>query len=176
MKTSSGSKPAQSLRDTQIASDDRDVSLVFVEGFVCTHFSKCFFPPEQCCYVIEVYFLNNKSFKETRRLFKEKFGDRYTVPDSAINQIVRHFQNRTHHDVQEGEWEPLIITSEKKEEIMSVVSANHCVSVSHLAPHVNFSRATTHCVLHSPKLKPYRISIQQELQPAYYTKHILSCE
>ncbi len=55
---------------------------------------------------------------------------------------------------------------------MVVVSANRRVSVCCLAPRVNLSRATTHHVLRSLKLKPYRISLQQGLQPADYTKYI----
>ncbi len=70
MKTDSG-KPVQSLSDTEIAYEDRDVPFMFMEGLKC-HVQNAF-SFEQCCYLIEVYFSNNKSFKETRQLFKEKF-------------------------------------------------------------------------------------------------------
>ncbi len=80
------------------------------------------FPPEQCCYLIEVYFLNNKSFKEIRRLFEEKFSDHYTVLNLIVSQIVYQFQSKNKITCRKGSGRLSVITPEKKEEVMVVVS------------------------------------------------------
>ncbi len=118
------------------------------------------------------FFLNNKSFKETHRTFKEKFGYHYTVPYSITNQTVCWFPTEHTTTHRKGSKKLPIITLKRKEEVMEAVSANSCVSVHCLALHARLSRATTHHILHSLMLKPYRIAVQQELQAAAYTKHI----
>ncbi len=55
--------------------------------------SKMFFSDEQCCFIIEAYSTNNKSFKTVRDVFRVKYGQDYSLPDSSINRVVHRFQH-----------------------------------------------------------------------------------
>ncbi len=145
-----------------------------VWGRIRTMFHTVFYP-EQCCYLIEVYFLNNKSFQDTHWLFKLTSGNHYTAPDLTINQIVRWLKIKHTITRRKENGRPSIITLEKKE-VMAVVSVNCCISECHVFPRVNLSPATTHHMLSNLKLKLYRILVWWELQPTDYTKCIWLCE
>ncbi len=70
--------------------------LVFFCDFLWTNVcgvSKMVFSDEKCCFIIEAYFTNNKSFKTVCDVFRVKYGQDYSDPDSSINRVVRCFQH-----------------------------------------------------------------------------------
>ncbi len=132
--------------------------------------SKMVFSDEQCCFIIEAYFMNNKSFKTVRDVFRAKYGHDYSLPDSSINRVVRHFQHEHTILRKNGSGRPSTITTHKRNEVKAIVDAMPRVSVRRLAPRVQLSKTTTHRVLRKLKLKPYHISVQHELLPTGYEK------
>ncbi len=137
-------------------------SCVLEDSYVAFQMAK------QCCYLIEAYLSNNKSFRETHRLLKEKTWSLHCARlDNQQN--CAPVSNQTHNNTHEGQWEAdHHYTGEER-----VGQGTNCpVSVHPLPPCVNLSQATLHHVLYSPKLKLYRISIRQGLQPAVYIKCI----
>ncbi len=70
---------------------------------------------------MKIYFFNNKSIKETHRLFKEKFDYHYTVPDSTINRIASQFQTEHMIMCRKDSGKRSTATLEKKEEVMAAV-------------------------------------------------------
>ncbi len=47
--------------------------------------------------------MNSKSFKTVRDVFRAKYGQDYTLPDSSINRVVRRFQHK-HTILRKREW------------------------------------------------------------------------
>lgn len=62
----------------------------------CVH-QQVSFIDEEFCYIIEVYFYNDKLLKQVRRHIREMSVKRHTEYDLAINRTMRRFCN--HHTI-----------------------------------------------------------------------------
>ncbi len=56
-----------------------------------------------------------------RQLFRKKYSEHYTLPDSTINQIIQHFWNE-HTILRSGR--PQVVTPKKREEVKQAVIAS----------------------------------------------------
>ncbi len=110
---------------------------------------KMIFSDEQCYFIIEHYFPNNKSFTMVRQLFCKKYDEHYMLPDSTINRIIQRFQN-----------EHTILRRKGSESCY----CDRWVIIWRLTSRVELSRATTHRLLRELNFKPYRLSVCQELK------------
>ncbi len=136
---------------------------------------KMVFSNEQCCFIIERYFSNNKSFTTMRQLFREKHGEHYMLPDSTINRIIQRFRNEHTILWRKGSGRPWNVTPQKREEVKQAVIANRRVCIWRLAPCVELSRATTHRLLRELNFKPYRLSVCQELKAGDHGWRVAYC-
>ncbi len=133
------------------------------------------FSDEQCCFIIEHYFSNNKLFTTVRQLFREKYGEHYMLPGSTINQIIQQFRNEHTILRRKGIGWSRGVTPKKIEEVKQAVIANCRVSIRRLTPRVKLSRATTNRLLYELNFKPYRLSVCQELKAGDYGQRVAYC-
>ncbi len=108
-------------------------------------------------------------------MFREKFSDQYSLPDSTILVIITHFH--THFTVgrRAGSGRKSSVTLEKWEKEKDCAANNPRVSLHRPLSQVGMSRMTIHCTLHALKLKPYHISVRHELKRMDPAKRIAYC-
>lgn len=115
------------------------------------------------------WFIENKSFAETQRLFGAKFrgghsGAGHHIPDHhRIQNWLQNFLTSGSVELEPHRHEKTAQSEENVEKVLAHMEGDPHSSIRNLARAVQLSRTTVHRVLHEHHFHPYKMQMVQAL-------------
>lgn len=129
----------------------------------------------QRIFIIETYYLNNKSYNKVRELFEDKFNQ---IPPSNVSifKIVNKFHNTGSILNKKKKRKRHVLTPAKLSEINSSFDENPRLSLRSRSQENQVSQSTCRRAAKLLGYKPYRIQVVHELKTIDYEKRMKYCQ